>query len=64
MKTKHDPTCMILVARTGTAHENAGVCTCGFGAERLREGDPTEMYSAELVAVNKQRRQENQKVKV
>lgn len=59
MKTNHDSNCTIFRAITG--RENDGICTCGFGVERLQEGDPSEMYSKELAAVNKQRRQENQR---
>ncbi len=47
MKEGHDGDCTIYSALRNNRVED-GICTCGYGLQRLRESDPSEMYSEEL----------------
>lgn len=47
MKTKHDHNCHIYSSLTNGGFED-GVCTCGYGLQYFRNGDPDKMYSEEL----------------
>jgi len=49
MKTQHDGDCTIYSTLIN-GNPESGVCTCGYGLERLRMGNGSEMYSSELVA--------------
>jgi len=50
MKTKHDGDCTIYSSLINGSPEN-GICTCGYGWQRVREGNWSEMYSRELRGV-------------
>jgi hypothetical protein len=48
-KTRHDGDCSIYASLDNLGMPEAGICTCGFGHEKLREnGSPEHMYSREL----------------
>jgi len=47
MKTKHDGDCTIYSSQTNQRPQD-GICTCGYGLEKLRSGDNSEIYSQEL----------------
>ena len=47
MKTRHDGDCSIYSPLKNGCPED-GICTCGYGHQRLGEGDRSEMYSKEL----------------
>jgi|WetSurMetagenome_2_1015567.scaffolds.fasta_scaffold532929_2 hypothetical protein len=50
MKDQHDGDCTIYSCLHNGSPEN-GICTCGYGYQRVREGDWSEMYSKELKQV-------------
>ena len=47
MKTNHAGDCAIH-SPLQNGMPKAGICTCGYGLEYLREGNHSEMYSDEL----------------
>ncbi len=47
MKKQHDGDCSVY-ACLGNKTPEAGICTCGYGHQLLRQGNPLEMYSEEL----------------
>jgi len=56
MKTGHDGDCSIYASLDNSDMPEAGICTCGYGRERLRRGDYSEIYSRELSAKLQARR--------
>ena len=47
-RTRHDGDCTIYAAMHGRPYD--GVCTCGYGWQRVRKNDYSEMYSAQREA--------------
>ena len=47
MRTTYDSDCSIYES-LDNGNLESGICICGYGLQRLREGDNSEMYSAEL----------------
>ena len=50
MKKRHDGDCTIYSCLHNGNPEN-GICTCGYGWQRVRKGNWDEMYSKELKEV-------------
>lgn len=48
MKMQHDGDCTIYASLSNIGMPEAGICTCGYGHQRMRTGDYSEMYSGEL----------------
>lgn len=46
-KIRHDGDCTIYASLINHSPE-CGICTCGYGWQRVREGDWSEMYSGDL----------------
>jgi len=63
MKTKHDGDCSIYATLDNGRVED-GICICGYGLERLRNGDSSEMYSEDLIKKLEERRNAPSKKKL
>ena len=51
MKTKHDRDCTIYVDLKKVDLPEAGICTCGYGRQFIKQndGDGSEMYSRQFL---------------
>lgn len=47
MRTTHDSDCSIYES-LDNGNPESGICICGYGLQKSRQGDDSEKYSAEL----------------